>query len=414
MLDVSRSTFFSVTRFECDVLVVGGGPAGAAAATVAARSGLTVALHDKAAFPRDKTCGDGLTADALRRLQALGLDPAAVPTWAPVDQAVLHSPSGLQIDLPLPGDGQFMAVAPRVELDAAILDLARGAGAKVAEGSAIEALSHGADAVTASFSDGAEVRARWVVAADGAWSPTRRLVTPHRQPDLGRFQAFRQYFSGVDDPRVHVLFEPDLLPGYFWVFPLPGGRANVGFGVVREPGMKTRYLARLWPELLERPRVRDVLGSAVAEGRHTAWPIPADLAPGDLSFGRVLFAGDAAAVTDPMTGEGIAQAIATGAAAATVVGDARHGHGGDDPVMVRSRYVEAVESELGADHRFAHTLGALLRTPLGARGCVRLAGLTDWTRRNFARWLFEDYPRALLLTPRRWHRGMLAGTGAYT
>lgn len=396
-----------------DLLVVGGGPAGAAAAVAAARAGLSVAVHDKATFPRDKTCGDGLTADALRRLEALGLDPGTVGTWEPVTEAVLHSPSGRRVELPVPPDGQFIAVAPRLLLDAAILDLARQAGAKVHEGSGVEDLRHEADSVVARFSDGAVTRSRWVIAADGAYSPVRRLVSPGRPAELGRFHAFRQYFSRVTDRRLHVLFEPDLLPGYFWVFPLPDGRANVGFGVVREEGVRTRYLAELWRDLIARPTVRSVLGGAVPQGRHTAWPIPAALAPGDLAYGRVLFAGDAAAVADQMTGEGIAQALATGEAAARSAALGLQRHRGDDPVAVRCEYIAAVEHELGADHRFARVLSGLLATPRGARGCVRAAGLSAWTRRNFARWMFEDYPRALILTPRRWHRGVFTGPGAY-
>jgi hypothetical protein len=78
-----------------------------------------------------------------------------------------------------------------------------------------------------------------------------------------------------------------------------------------------------------------------------------------------------------------------------------------------SAYEHAVANELSFDHRFAERLMTILRRPLGARGAVRIAGISSWTRRNFGRWLFEDYPRGLLLTPRRWHRGMLTGPGAY-
>lgn len=385
-----------------DLLVVGGGPAGAAAAVAATRAGLGVVVHDRARFPRDKTCGDGLTADALRRVEELGLGTAGIADWHAVRETVLHSPSGRRVRLPSPPHRTLIAVAPRLQLDAALLDLARDAGAKVVEESAVETIELRGDAVEARFSDGACVRARYLVAADGAYSPVRKLVAPGRPASLGDFHAFRQYFSDIADPRLHVLFEPDLLPGYFWVFPLPGGRANVGFGVPRVEGVKTRYLARLWPELLERPSVRSVLGEARPEGRHRAWPIPADLRPGDLAYGRVLFAGDAAAVTDPMTGEGIAQALATGEAAAEAVATSLSD--GDDPRDTAARYAAAVEADVGIDHRFARSLGRLLETERGARACLRAADLSDWTRRNFARWLFEDYPRATLLTPRRWRR----------
>ena len=96
---------------EADVCVVGGGPAGAATATLLARAGRDVVLVDKAVFPRDKCCGDGLTAGALRRLEQLGLRPGAVPSWRVVDDVWMRSPSGRTVRFPLPrGQGAFAAV----------------------------------------------------------------------------------------------------------------------------------------------------------------------------------------------------------------------------------------------------------------------------------------------------------------
>jgi hypothetical protein len=80
---------------------------------------------------------------------------------------------------------------------------------------------------------------------------------------------------------------------------------------------------------------------------------------------------------------------------------------------VRAHYRDAVDAALGADLRFASALQRLLATPLGACGAIRAAGFSAWTRRNFARWMYEDYPRALVLTPRRWHRGMFTAPGAF-
>ena len=391
-----------------DVLVVGGGPAGSAAAITAADAGLATMVCDKAVFPRDKACGDGLTAGALRLLERLGLELAAIPSFNPVTEAVLCSPSGRVVELPLPTNGLFAATAPRAELDHALVELAGKRGAGLRPGAGLTELEVGTGGVRAGFSDGSEVRARYLLAADGAYSMVRRLLAPAQPPRLGEWHAFRQYFTGVPDRRLWVVFEPDVLPGYAWVFPLPDGRANVGFGLPREDGRPVRFMAGLWRELLERPGLRRVLGDAVPESPHRAWPIPADVDRAPLAEGRVLFVGDAAGVTDPMTGEGIAQALVTGMLAVESVCASE-----DDPAVAGRRYRQAVERHLGPDLRFARRLGGVLRHRKGARGAVRVAGLSDWTRRNFARWLFEDYPRALVLTPSRWHRGAVSAPGAY-
>src|SRR5262249_39662510 len=139
-----------------------------------------------------------------------------------------------------------------------------------------------------------DVFASHVIAADGHWSPVRRALEPDTPRDLGEWHAVRQYFDGVDDDRLWVSFERDLLPGYAWVFPLPGGSANVGYGVLRADGRSGRELKALWPELLARPVMRDILGpNAVAREPVRAWPIPTRYSPARLQTGRVLFAGDA-------------------------------------------------------------------------------------------------------------------------
>ena len=125
-----------------DVAVVGGGPGGCAAAITLARAGRDVVLIDRARFPRDKCCGDGLTAGALRHLEALGLRPETVSSWQTVDDVWVRSPSGRTACFPMPrGMGVFAAVAERADLDAALLDVARSAGAKVHDGHALTGAS---------------------------------------------------------------------------------------------------------------------------------------------------------------------------------------------------------------------------------------------------------------------------------
>ena len=401
-----------------EVAVVGGGPAGAAAAIVLARAGRDVVLVDKARFPRDKCCGDALTTGALRGLEALGLDPARVPSWQRVEDVWMRSPSGRTVGYPLPrGRGTYAAVARRADLDAALLDVARAAGVRVHDGQAlVRARCRPGDGTVELDVDGmGSLMTRYAVGADGMWSPLRKALGAADEAGyLGEWHAFRQYFTGVGNlgRELWVWFDADLLPGYAWSFPLPGGRANVGFGIRRRPGVTTHTMRAQWVDVLSRPHIRRVLGdTAVPEAAHKAWPIPARLSSSTLwaAGGRGLFAGDAARATDPMTGEGIGQALETGMLAAGAILSA----GAMRPGVAAARYERAVRRGIGVDNRLAEVLSRALCHRKGARAAVRFSGLNAWTRRNFGRWLFEDYPRSVLATPHLWHRGVLAGPGAY-
>jgi hypothetical protein len=411
-----RTNGSGVLRTE--VLIVGAGPAGTAAAITLARAGRAVTVLDKAVFPRDKCCGDGLTTGALRELESLGLDPHDVPSWTAIDEVWMRSPSGRMVQMQLPersSNGQFSAVARRTDLDAALVRLAVAAGAAVREGTALRSIRTLPDHVEALLDDGTTVTADVAIAADGMWSPTRKMLHLNEDGYLGEWHAFRQYLTGVTGPaaqRQYVWFEPDVLPGYVWSFPVDGepGTVNFGFGVPRD-GRRIPDMKSTWSDLLGRAHIAEALGADVtAVDRPTAWPIPARIDRAVMAFGRVLFVGDAVGATDLMTGEGIGQALLTGRLAGEAVA---HYPQGATARAISERYRQSVREHLFADHRMSVWLGRVLRYPLGARGAIRVVAINDWTRRNFVRWMFEDEPRAVLLTPRRWHRRFLARQGAY-
>lgn len=390
---------------EADVVVVGAGPAGSAAATYLARSGRDVVVVDRAHFPRDKCCGDGLTTLALRELENLGLRPEAVASWTTVQDVSLHGPTGRRVDLRLPeGSGTYAAVTRRRDLDAALVDLAAATGARVRQGATVVAANQTAGGIVVSFADGEPLFARHVVAADGMWSPLRRMLGGHVEGYRGDWHAFRQYFDDVGDQAataLHVFFEADLLPGYAWSFPLPNGRANVGFGILRGGRINVGDMGARWAELQRRGPLAEVLGpDATPQDTVRAWPIPARLGAVPLRIGRALFVGDAAAVTDAMTGEGIGQALLTGRLAA-------------EAIVGGQPYEAAVRDALALDHSAALVLGRLLSRPAVTSLALRAVDLHAWTRRNFVRWMFEDYPRAVLARPSRWRRGLLSGPGAF-
>lgn len=398
-----------------DVLVVGGGPAGSASAIALSTSGLSVLLIDKAVFPRPKCCGDGITTLALRELERIGFSTTSVADWFDVDKAILRAPSGLTVELPLPPTGLYAAIAPRTQLDHALLQLAIEAGVDVREGTAFSAIDVSDPERIAVTVDGiGVVSARFVIAADGVWSATRKAVGANTAGYLGEWHAFRQYarnITGIAASQLIVWFDPDLLPGYAWSFPLPGNRVNIGFGVLRDGGRRVQDMAALWADILTREHVVDALGSGFElEGRHTAWPIPARIDQVELAVGRVLFVGDAAAAADVLTGEGIGQALLTGRLAAeAIIADASVG-----PDRVAAQYRKTASKHLFADHRMSRRLGVVLKHRNGANLAIRIVTASGpWGRRNFARWMFEDEPRAILTSPRRWHRRIFRSAGAF-
>ncbi len=438
---------------QVDVLIVGAGPAGTAAAITLARGGHRVVVVDKAQFPRDKCCGDGLTTGALRRLELLGLQPSSVPSWEWVDDVMIAGANTKTITFPLPADGHFAAVATRFDLDAALVQLAKDAGARVIEGATVTSAAQYRSEVHITIDGAHTIAAQQVIAADGMWSTIRRLLSPAsaavesddgtdtpamRAPGatavtlspsllapaartkptkrerryLGEWHAMRQYFSGVDNPeakKLWVWFEKDLTPGYVWCFPLPGNRVNFGFGVERRADTKTRTMKASWESILQRPHIAAVLGpNAVPEDSPKAWPIPANPTTASFTDGRVLYVGDAARVCDVLTGEGIGQALQTGILAGEAILLFP-----DDHRAAARQYEDDARAELVPDHRMASTLSRMLRSPMICNAAVAICGATNWTRKNFVRWLFEDYARGIALTPFRWRWGLMSGEGAY-
>ncbi|MBT95826.1 MAG: hypothetical protein CL431_07655 [Acidimicrobiaceae bacterium] len=396
-----------------DVLIVGAGPAGCAAAIDLCRKGVNVTIIDKAAFPRDKCCGDGLTTDALRILDELGLRPESIASWNTVTDAVIYSPKRKKTTLPLPkGKGQFAAIAPRIELDHQLLKLACKEGANLLCPLGFLDIEQLDDHVKVKTTDDTDILARYVIAADGMWSSVRKATNNGIERYRGDWHAFRQYFSNTGPNAQHltVWFETDLLPGYVWLFPLPGQRANVGFGILRDHNHRVQDMGRLWKDILTRPHINEVLGAqAIPEGTHKAWPIPTRMNDLKVSKNRVLFAGDAIGIADPMTGEGIAQALLSGRLAALALLEA----GPFDPSVAESNYQSSLDKSLARDHKFAGQLQSFLTSSLATEMAIKASDINGWTRRNFARWLFEDYPRALIFTPDRWKPGALTSDGAY-
>lgn len=314
-----------------DIVVVGAGPAGSAAAIAARRRGAHVVVLDRATFPRSKTCGDAISNRAYDLLGDLvgSATPLVGVQHARVDTGVAILPDGNTIRRSF-GDHPGYIV-PRLDLDALLFDAARDAGADMRTGVAVRAIAHDHDRVTGVRTDDGDIAARVVIAADGpgsvAWTALGRPY--HRDRRLA--VALTLYVEGVRPgpwPAANEhYFEPDLRAGYGWIFPDVGGVANVGiYQRADRFHAHGRSLRALWDVFAERHR--DRLDGAKVVGRPRSWALP--LAVGPRLWGKqlagLLLAGDAANFVDPLAGEGIWQALHSGvlagrAAADIVAGD---------------------------------------------------------------------------------------------
>jgi geranylgeranyl reductase family protein len=312
-----------VTTFpdRSDVLVVGAGPAGSAAAAWAARAGLSVTLADAATFPRDKSCGDGLTPRAMAELDRLGLGP-----WTrrhTVNDGLRAHGFGQVLELPWPGGSlpaQGSAVA-RVELDHRLRDLAIAAGASpLPPARAVDVIRSG-DRVRGVVFEAAgkrrAVRCDRLVVADGVRSRLGRILGRkwHRSTVYG--VAARSYLDTARDDRwisSHLeLRGPggELLSGYGWIFPLGGGQVNLGVGTLATAKRPANIALRPLLEFYARERREEwQLGHQVR--MPTSALLPMGGAVSGVAGANWTLIGDAAACVNPLNGEGIDYALETG------------------------------------------------------------------------------------------------------
>ncbi|MDX1509987.1 MAG: geranylgeranyl reductase family protein [Nitriliruptorales bacterium] len=326
-----------------DLAIVGGGPAGAAAAIAArqAHEDLEVLLIDRARFPRDKACGDGIGPECVVALADLGLEDL-LDDLDPVHRVEVRAPDGGEVSGPVPRPGW---VLPRFALDDRLHRAAVAAGAEPVT-ARVGPVRESDDAVEIP----GVCRARWVIGADGANSRIRRAAgfpSGHEQPTG---LAMRGYADGPTLDALLIRFVDDAWPAYAWAFPLGEGRANVGYGTFDRANVAGR-------DDLEASIRRHLPEFTVAGDTLRAHHLPLASVRPALGRKRILLVGDAANLVHPLTGEGITYALVSGRLAGAAVG-AFTRTGGDGP---GGRYEQAIARELGRHLRHVRFAARLFR-----------------------------------------------------
>jgi geranylgeranyl reductase family protein len=387
-----------------DVLVIGGGPSGSACAYWLADSGWDVVVVEKKHFPREKTCGDGLTPRSVRQLADMGLEGSL--SGAHRFDGLRSCAYGMTMDLPWPDHPAFPPygyVITRHDLDQLVSERAAKAGATVWEGAeAVEPLLEDPlpeDSLGGGGEDGGEngdgslprctgavvrdidggktveIRARYVVVADGANSRFGRALGTNRDRSFPMGMALRGYYRSPRHDDTFIESHLDIrdgagkvVPGYGWIFPLGDGRVNVGVGLLsvegRWKGVNTSHLMDTF--VANAPGYWE-LSPAGSCGAPTGGKLPMGLSVGPRVGPTTLVVGDAAGAINPFNGEGIAYGYETGRLAAYCLGRALSGVGAE----ALDDYPVRLEEAYGLYYRVARDFVRMISNPDIMRACVQ-------------------------------------------
>lgn len=319
---------------QTDVCIIGAGPGGTATALRLAQSGIKSVLIDKAKFPRDKVCGDGMTGRTVAILNRI--DPNIVnllekKTYATDSWGVTFMmddkrafPVPFRKDYNKDTDKTPCIVAKRIDFDNHLIEQCRKQPLiTIVEEKNIDTHVYDNGAWTVSDKTGSyQVQCKILIVANGPNSPFVRHTANIPLDPKHTAAAVRAYYKNVGgchpDNFIELHFLKDYLPGYFWIFPLPDGSANVGFGMLSSTISERRInLKKALADIIAtRPGIKERFADAQLDGDIIGFPLPLGSKRHQLSGDGYMLIGDAASLVDPLTGEGIGNAVFSGFIAA--------------------------------------------------------------------------------------------------
>jgi geranylgeranyl reductase family protein len=371
---------------DADVIVVGAGPGGSAAAHALAQCGLDVLLLEKTSFPREKVCGDGLTPRAVKSLIDMGVDTSEGNGFIR-NRGLRIIGGGVRLELPWPELATYPdygLVRPRLDFDELLARTAQKAGARLQEltnvtGPVLDASGRvvGVTAKVGPEKQEVTYRAPVTIACDGSSARLAISLGLQKRDDRPMGVAVRRYFTSPrhDDDMLESWLElrapnGDLLPGYGWVFGVGDGTSNVGLGILNT--------TKAWQDTDYKKLMARWTGSMPAEWQyddeHATGPVRGGALP--MGFNRqphyargLLLVGDAAGAVNPFNGEGIAYAMESGRLAAEVVAQALSRPDGP----ARERALQAYPAAMKATYGGYYTLGRVFVSLIGNPQVMKVA-----------------------------------------
>jgi menaquinone-9 beta-reductase len=357
------------------VVIVGAGPAGSSTAHFLGRHSIKHVLFDKAVFPRAKVCGDGLAPKSAMMLDRINPAIKCNALLNRVWGGKIYAPNGHATEVYLRKPDQGLApnafVIPRIQLDQLLLDEVNPAFTETIQGADIQAITRKEQGFEISYTllgQTHTMHADLVIGCDGDRSIVRKSLAPSRMDPDHYIAGIRLYYSGVKDLHRDQFFElyflNDILPGYLWVFPMADGTANVGLGMVSsDVSRKKANLRNILNETLaQNPLLAERFRDAVPSGKPDGWGLPLGSKMGTLSGDGFLLTGDAASLIDPLTGEGVGNALYSGWLAADAIAAALKADR-TDAAFLAQHYDVRVARCIGKDLKKLDYLSRIFSSP---------------------------------------------------
>jgi len=316
-----------------DAIVVGGGPAGSTCTSFLGREGRDVLLLDKAKFPRDKTCGDGIGAKSVKIMRELGLTNAIEKSeHGEIYGVIFSSPNGRILEIPYPSKGMKSPgyTCRRQIFDNILFENARKYATVMEQFSVNDLIMNGSKVIGVRGVDGdgkeMDFLGKVVVGADGANSAVANKVGLAKMDPKHHIVALRAYYRNVKglSRNIELHFIESVIPGYFWIFPFESGVANVGIGMITyDMKKKNLNLKDLMAKAMnDNPLFKDRFAEAKQITEIKGWNLPLASAHRKAYGEGFVLIGDAASLIDPFTGEGVGNAMISGRLAAEVINKA--------------------------------------------------------------------------------------------
>jgi len=369
----------SIQHIETGAIIIGAGPAGAGTSFFLSKNGIPHVVIEKEKFPRDKVCGDAWSGKSVLTLRRANADwpdeilkqSIQLPSWG----ISFSAPNGKVVEIPfvdetnkdiqLPG-----FIATRLSFDDFLFRKIASAHNTVLEHAIVHDIGKENDHVSVQVRhDNKEykITAPVIVGADGDKSIVRRKFL---DPDTSKTSAvgLRAYYKGVSGMHasnfIELHFLKEMLPGYFWIFPLPGGQANVGVGILSEVVRKKKINLReqMLNVINNNPIIAPRFADAALQGKIQGWGLPMAGKRQERSGNNFILTGDAASLIDPFSGEGIGNALYSGMLAAEAIQQCRS-HNDYSASFIKTNYDNVVDKRLGSEFKISDTLQRICNYP---------------------------------------------------